>query len=165
MTSFVRPPPTSTFRSSTLTRKCHTVQNTSPTSCTFTTYGAGVMASVLANGMEPLLNSQLQAASSLSSTGSAAQHRSGRLASAVSKTRRHFAAVSVAGSFVLLRRKGSSARAARNNRSRSSPQSRCLPAPRLRRTWPRARPRTAADAACQPSCPRCLYQCGRVLCS
>ena len=39
----------------------------------FTTYGAGVMASVLANGLEPLLSSQLQAGSSLSSTGSAAQ--------------------------------------------------------------------------------------------
>ena len=39
----------------------------------FTTYGAGVMASVLANGLEPLLGSHLQAGSSLSSTGSAAQ--------------------------------------------------------------------------------------------
>ncbi len=39
----------------------------------FTTYGAGVMASVLANGLEPVLGSHLQAGSSLSSTGSAAQ--------------------------------------------------------------------------------------------
>ncbi len=39
----------------------------------FTTYGAGVMASILANGMEPLLDSQLQAANGMTQTGSAAQ--------------------------------------------------------------------------------------------
>jgi len=39
----------------------------------FTTYGAGVMASILANGMEPLLNSQLQAANVMTQAGSAAQ--------------------------------------------------------------------------------------------
>jgi hypothetical protein len=39
----------------------------------FTTYGAGVMASILANGMEPLLNSQLQAAKALTPTGPAVQ--------------------------------------------------------------------------------------------
>jgi len=39
----------------------------------FTTYGAGVMASILANGMEPLLNSQLQAAKLMTHADSAAQ--------------------------------------------------------------------------------------------
>jgi len=39
----------------------------------FTTYGAGVMGSILANGMEPLLDSQLQAANGMTQTGSAAQ--------------------------------------------------------------------------------------------
>lgn len=39
----------------------------------FTTYGAGVMASILANGMEPLLNSHLQAANVMTQAGSDAQ--------------------------------------------------------------------------------------------
>jgi lysophospholipase L1-like esterase len=39
----------------------------------FTTYGAGVMASTLANGLEPLLNSQLQAVNSVTQAGSAVQ--------------------------------------------------------------------------------------------
>ncbi|MGO9517036.1 MAG: SGNH/GDSL hydrolase family protein [Candidatus Korobacteraceae bacterium] len=39
----------------------------------FTTYGAGVMAAILANGMEPVLNSQLQAAKALTPTGPAVQ--------------------------------------------------------------------------------------------
>jgi len=39
----------------------------------FTTYGAGVMASILANGMEPLLHSQLQAANVMTQDGSAVQ--------------------------------------------------------------------------------------------
>jgi lysophospholipase L1-like esterase len=39
----------------------------------FTTYGAGVMASILANGLEPLLTSELQAANGVTQAGSAVQ--------------------------------------------------------------------------------------------
>jgi hypothetical protein len=40
----------------------------------FTTYGAGVMASILANGMQPLLSSQLQkAVNDVTQAGSAVQ--------------------------------------------------------------------------------------------
>jgi hypothetical protein len=39
----------------------------------FTTYGAGVMASILANGLQPILNAQLQAGISVSQSGSTVQ--------------------------------------------------------------------------------------------